>query len=409
MSQTPLTTKNLTFLISRVDAIGDVILTLPMARLLKKTFPSSKIIFLGQTYTKPVVGLLDDVDVFLDWSQLKKEPFLKKMKVLRSYKIDYFIHVFPHKELALLSFLSFIPYRVGTLRRWFHLLFLNVFHNLKRKTSLKHEALLNLELLIPVFQKNKVDTKILHTLSLEELASFNHFTPQTRKGFETEREKEILALIDPNKINVIFHPYSKGSAREWPSSYFIELSHLIKEGLETPLEDLKEESLEDGKEGSLEGQEKAPKKEASVQIFITGSKEDSFKIQSQIIPFVKEHVKDVSGLFSLEEFIYFISQCHMLLAASTGPLHIAASLGIKAFGLYPAKRSIHPLRWSPLGLQAQTLCVFSNEKLTNQEFCEKECGKDVPCACMAELTPFKVYETLKPHLRSYEQLGHKRT
>lgn len=35
----------------------------------------------------------------------------------------------------------------------------------------------------------------------------------------------------------------------------------------------------------------------------------------------------------------------MLIAGSTGPLHIAGCLNIATVGFYPAKRSATPLRW----------------------------------------------------------------
>jgi ADP-heptose:LPS heptosyltransferase len=45
----------------------------------------------------------------------------------------------------------------------------------------------------------------------------------------------------------------------------------------------------------------------------------------------------------------------MLVAASTGPLHIASAVGIHAIGLYPSKRPMHPGRWMPLGGNASYL------------------------------------------------------
>ncbi|NLF41723.1 MAG: glycosyltransferase family 9 protein, partial [Bacteroidales bacterium] len=42
-------------IISRTDAIGDVILTLPLASYLKSLEPGRKIIFLGRNYTKAII------------------------------------------------------------------------------------------------------------------------------------------------------------------------------------------------------------------------------------------------------------------------------------------------------------------------------------------------------------------
>jgi ADP-heptose:LPS heptosyltransferase len=61
---------------------------------------------------------------------------------------------------------------------------------------------------------------------------------------------------------------------------------------------------------------------------------------------------DLCGRLSLDEYITLISSSYALVAASTGPLHIAAACGIRAIGLYSPMRPIHPGRWKPIGKQA---------------------------------------------------------
>ena len=43
-------------IISRTDRIGDVVLTLPMAGIIKSKYPNCKILFLGKTYTEPIIN-----------------------------------------------------------------------------------------------------------------------------------------------------------------------------------------------------------------------------------------------------------------------------------------------------------------------------------------------------------------
>ncbi|MFM7105313.1 MAG: glycosyltransferase family 9 protein, partial [Flavobacteriales bacterium] len=61
--------------------------------------------------------------------------------------------------------------------------------------------------------------------------------------------------------------------------------------------------------------------------------------------------------FSLDELIQFIGQCQGFVACSTGPMHIAAALGIPTVGLFSPHRPIHPGRWAPLGPNAHYLCA----------------------------------------------------
>ena len=53
-------------IISRTDSIGDVVLTLPVATVLKKQFPEMKIAFMGKSYTRPIIEACTSVDQFID-------------------------------------------------------------------------------------------------------------------------------------------------------------------------------------------------------------------------------------------------------------------------------------------------------------------------------------------------------
>lgn len=90
---------------------------------------------------------------------------------------------------------------------------------------------------------------------------------------------------------------------------------------------------------------------------------------------------DLTGKLSLTEFISFINLCDVLVAASTGPLHIAAALGKKAIGLYSPRRPIHLGRWAPVGKDAHAL-VFD-------ELCEK-CKNKQDCNCIENIEVQKV-------------------
>jgi ADP-heptose:LPS heptosyltransferase len=44
-----------------------------------------------------------------------------------------------------------------------------------------------------------------------------------------------------------------------------------------------------------------------------------------------------------------------VVAASTGPLHLAALAGTRALGLFSPQRPIHPGRWAPIGPHADVV------------------------------------------------------
>jgi ADP-heptose:LPS heptosyltransferase len=79
------------------------------------------------------------------------------------------------------------------------------------------------------------------------------------------------------------------------------------------------------------------------------------QILSEWIEHLPKNVIDLTGKFTLAELIAFLTKADGLVAASTGPLHIAAAVGIHTLGLYPDKRPIHAGRWAPIGPKAFTL------------------------------------------------------
>lgn len=326
---------NKTIIISRTDSIGDVVLTLPMAGLIKKFYPQSKVIFLGKTYTQPVVALSKHVDEFINWDELQKLP--NAVEVLKSYKADVFIHVFPNKAVAKLVKETKIPVRIGTFGRLHHILTCNKKVLFSRKKSELHESQLNLKLLSPL--------GISHHVELDELASFY--------GFEKipTLKSELNDLIDPKRFNVILHPKSKGSAKEWGLTNYLQLTKLL------------------------------PKDQ--FKIFISGTAEEG-KLIGSTFDF-DENVVSLIGKLSLTDFIAFIAKTDGLVAASTGPLHIAAALNKKAIGLYAPKRPIHPGRWKPVGKHAQAVVFDQN--------CE-QCAKGVDCDCISKIEPQTVVDLL---------------
>lgn len=326
-------------LLSRTDSIGDVVLTLPMAGILKERVPNCKVFFLGRTYTKAVVELSQFVDEFINYDDILKLPKQKQIELLQSYNIDTVIHVFPVKEIANLCQAARINRRVGTRNRLYHWFTCNKLINLSRNNSDLHEAQLNIQLL----SFYGFDTAIALN-AIEKYYGFVNVNPLANELF--------LNLIDKSKTKVIVHPKSKGSAREWGLTNF---SQLIQQ-LPT----------------------------SKYQVFISGTKEDG-KLLEEFISKNPSAI-DITGKLTLDEFISFISLCDVLVAASTGPLHIASALGKKAIGLFAPMRPIHPGRWAPIGTNANYLVI--------DKVCS-DCRKGGKCACIEAIQVQKVVNLIE--------------
>jgi len=326
---------NPTIVISRTDSIGDVVLTLPLAGIIKQFVPKSKIIFLGRNYTKDVIGLSEYVDEFVSYDDVLKLSANEQIQTFKQLNATHIIHVFPVKEIAHLAKKAGIKNRIGTTNRLWHWFTCNIKISLSRKNSDRHEAQLNTKLLTPL--------GISKEFSIEGLANYYGFTQIPTL------EKTHTDLIDKTKTNIILHPKSKGSAREWGLDNF---SNLIQQ-------------LDKTKH----------------QIFISGTAQEGELVKDLIAR--HPDVINLTGKLSLQQFIAFINQCDVLIAASTGPLHIAAALGKKAIGLFAPMRPIHPGRWQPIGKQAHYLVLNKD--------CS-DCRKNMDCHCIREI---KIQEVIK--------------
>ena len=294
-------------LLSRPDSIGDVMLTLPLAGLLKARFPGVRITFLGRSYTAPVLRCCPHVDEVLTLEELQGPGEAAAVDRIRALRADAVVHVFPHRAVASWCKQAGIAQRIGTSHRWWHWTTCNERVSFSRRKSELHEAQLNVKLLGP--------------LGFHEIPALSVLADAI--GFRTPTMPEaVRALLRPNRVHVILHPLSKGSAVEWGAQRFTELiQHLDPE---------------------------------RYQVIITGTAAEAERYRPGL-PMDLPHVTDAGGLLSLDDLIALIAGCDALVAASTGPLHIAAACGIRAIGLYSPKRPIHPGRWAPIGRDVHAL------------------------------------------------------
>lgn len=333
MRRTKLNLNDKRVIISRTDSLGDVTLCLPVAAILKRLFRNCTVIFLGKAYTRDLINACENVDEFADWNQLSETG-----DGLASLNADAILHVFPVGEIARAAKKARIPLRLGSTGRLYHWSTCNKLVGLSRRHSSLHEAQLNLKLLVPLGAK-----------SLFTLNEIQDLYGLTKIPHPAEAQK---SLLSNDRFNLIVHPGSKGSAREWGLHNFSRLVEIL------------------------------PKEK--YRIFITGTAAESEDLREGLISAHPE-VIDLCGKFTLTELISFIANADGVVAASTGPLHIAAALGRTAIGIYPPIRPMHPGRWAPVGPCAYALSV--NRK------CNK-CRKGGECTCMQEITPEQVRDKL---------------
>ena len=142
-------------LIVRPDALGDVILMIPMLNTIKLNYPDSKIYTLQQKYTHSLLSNHDAVYKVLDdpirIGKIKSlKDFFSFVKYIRSFDFD--IVIFPYLELpyVLLAVLAGIKCRIGDGNKLGLRIFLTHSVKLNFRNMFLHEVEQNINLLRPL-------------------------------------------------------------------------------------------------------------------------------------------------------------------------------------------------------------------------------------------------------------------
>ncbi|MDI6765650.1 MAG: glycosyltransferase family 9 protein [Bacteroidota bacterium] len=337
-------------LIVRTDRIGDVILTLPMARVLKNQFPDAAITMLIQPYTADLVENDKNVDHVLFYKKDNNViSIFDLVRTIREYKFDVVFHAHPRFRIALLTWIAGIPIRVGTGYRWFSLLFNNKLYE-HRKDARFHELEYNLHLLKTIgCSFNHIDTHPIIEVAAETL--------------EKVRNVLIEYGIHSNNKLVILHPGSGGSARDWSPKNFGIIGKLLSE---------------------------LP----NIKIIVTGSRSE-YRIVGEVVSKIGDAAVPFVDRVSLKEYSALAKLASLFIANSTGPIHIAAAVGTPVIGFYSHINAISDTRWGPY--TEKKFIFVPEDKPQNCKKCLRK--KSVSCECMDSISVEKVFQAAINYLR----------
>ncbi len=330
-------------LIVRTDRIGDVVLSIPMAKIVKKKFPNCKITYFIRSYTSALLDGNSFIDDVLIADESDGEILFKEnLNKIKSKKFDTCIVVNPTLKITLIMFLAGIKNRIGTGYRWYSALFnQKVFEH--RKYGDKHELEYNLNLLSKLgIDANGIPNEINFHLRINPESSQKIDSLLIQNGFKAG-----------NKI-IIIHPGSGGSSVDLPKEKLIELTKMLSR--------LKDTS-----------------------IVITGSKTESdlckeFEISDSVINFC--------GQLNLYLLKALINKANVFISNSTGPMHIAAALGVHVIGFFPKILACSQKRWGPYTEKKSIFVPTINCSNCTREQCEK-------LTCMNSIDIGRVFDETK--------------
>jgi len=186
-------------------AIGDVVMMLPLAGAIRRHWPQVTLHFAGR---QPA---LTQACEFFD-SSIDSEALIADPGLLKRIKADVFLNPFSCNSMARAAFAARVPVRVGNLFRRKSATFCNRFvaygavrYGHMLDYSMRHVQALG----VPAYPL-PTDHRQLYGL--------------TRVAAAPER---LQRLLDPRRFNLILHPKSGGSAREWPLQHYLELARAL--------------------------------------------------------------------------------------------------------------------------------------------------------------------------------------
>ncbi|HBA27262.1 MAG TPA: hypothetical protein DCY98_07725 [Nitrospinae bacterium] len=311
-------------LIARTDRIGDVVLSTPVLKSLKNSFPSVSISVLVRPYTKDIVTDNPNVDEVIIYDPEGEHRTIRGLfklaKEIENKNFDTALILFLDFKVGLLTYLSKIPRRIGPGTKLAQIFLTDRIKQHRSKVD-KHETDYNLEL--------------AEILGAKPVRQSEIYVPDkiTKKVnvFFSELLTHNLQLITPI---VGIHPGSGGSARNWKPERYAELADKIID-----------------KTGAVIFVTGGPGEEELVDRII-----NSVKIPPLHPPLFKGGQGGVKGkafkyisYTGLKELSGVIERFNVLIGPSTGPIHIATAVGTPVVSIYCPIYVCQPKRWGPIG------------------------------------------------------------
>lgn len=338
--------KKYRILVVRPDRLGDVLLSTPVLEALRLHFPNAKNTLMVQSAVLPLLKGLSSVDHSLIYSPKGRHAgfrgFLRLLSDLRRRKFQIAVVLQSQWRISFAIWLARIPVRIGPLSKVHSYLCFNYGVRQHRSQVEMHEADYNLQLLAKL--GIRVGSCSLST--------------QVFVGEEV-RKSALDWLIShgwsKEKKTVLIHPGMGGSALNWPETYYQELAVAL---------------LQLGHQIVVTG---GPLEKELIARFRTGLGDLKNRVLFYESTSPRSHAPNApSGTQNTGDSIdFFAALCthvNVVVAPSTGPLHVAVALGKRVVTFYPPIRVQSALRWGPYVQDESTASILVPEVYCGQEF-----------------------------------------
>ncbi len=322
----------LRILISRPDRIGDVVLSTPLPREIKRRFPDSFIGLLLKEYTHQIYLNNPFVDeIIIADNRVTFQSELNMIKKLRRYKFNVALMLLPSKRTNRILTFTGLRKRIGVGHKFFQFIVntKNVYRN--KFIPLRHESDYCLDFL------RKIDIQAVDISSEIYLSEL-----------EIDEVKDIKTELSEGKILIGINTTSGNSAPNWNISDYCKLIEMLlgRKEIKPVITDYN------------------PPPELNYLELSFPNKEKQLR-------------KSILNFAALD----------MLVSSSTGPMHICAGLKVSTISLFCPLTACSPNLWGPRGNKNVII-------LPADDYCRKNCPGDPKlCTLSGEggISPEKVY------------------
>ncbi len=300
--------KNLRILVIRPDRIGDVVLSTPIPREIKRNHPDSYVAVLVREYARDIYvhnPHVDDILLLEDESHAPK-PFLQLVRDIRKHRFTHAFMLLPEEKLNYAIFLAGIRHRFGVGHKFYQFITGTRSVHRHKYVPLRHEADYCLDMVRKIgIQPESMNPEIY--LSEEE----------TKKSRETKQ-----AHCLHNELFIGIHSTHGNSSANIKVSEYRRLIEMLL---------------------TL----------TNVKIAVTDL-DPPFELKNM------EGIAYPNKGKTLRESIVTFAALDCLVSASTGPMHIAAALKVKTVSVFCPTTAASPQLWGPLGNESEIILPGDN-------------------------------------------------
>lgn len=291
-------------LVVRLDNMGDLLMSTPAIRALKKTF-KGRITVLTSSMAAGIARNISEINeiILFDVPWVKTEhasfsnDFWGLVEILKAKQFDgaVIFTVFSQTPVPaiMLTYLADIPLRLAYCRENPYELLTHWVPDKEPYTLIKHQVERDLDLVATVGATTSNDL-----LSL-----------QIPDSWDSAKKKLDKNSIDLQKPWLILHPGVSELKRQYPTKNWIEIGKRVVTDF-------------------------------GYQLLLTGSASEK-KLTDEIERGISANAFSIAGLLNLDEFICLIKEAPLLIAVNTGPVHIAVALQTPVLVLYAQTNPQH--------------------------------------------------------------------